>query len=59
MEVCIYCGKPISAYPCKFCGYKLSVSEDCPRFKMGHCLTTRKLCPNKKDYMNCEVFDMD
>lgn len=59
METCINCGNPISCYPCKFCGYKLSIPDYCPRFDHGRCKSTKKLCPDKRNYMNCEVFDED
>lgn len=57
LEYCVNCGNPISTYPCKFCGYKMEISDACPRCDHGRCLTTKKLCPNKRDYINCEVFD--
>lgn len=59
MEKCINCGNIISTYPCKFCGYETVVPDVCPRFQMGRCMTTKKLCKDKKGYMNCEVFDED
>lgn len=57
LQDCLNCGNPISDYPCKFCGYKLSIPDKCARFQMGRCITTKKLCPNPKNYINCKVFD--
>lgn len=55
LEKCINCGNPISAYPCKFCGAGLAIEDECPRYKSGRCVTSKKLCPNKRNYLNCNV----
>lgn len=57
LERCLYCGHLISTYPCKECGYEPAIPDVCPRFNCGRCMTTKKLCPDKKGYMNCKVFD--
>lgn len=59
IERCPYCGFLVSAFPCKECGYEPVVPDECPRFRKGLCISTKKLCPNKRNYMNCEVFDED
>lgn len=56
-ETCLYCGKPISTYPCKFCGYHLSIPDVCPYFQYGKCDISKKLCPDRSGYMNCKVMN--
>lgn len=55
LERCINCGNPISAYPCKFCGASPAIPDVCPRYKNGLCITSKKLCPNKRGYYECKV----
>lgn len=57
IQRCLNCGKTITTYPCKFCKYELAIPDVCPRFQYGKCMTTKRLCPNKSNYMNCEVMD--
>lgn len=55
IEKCICCGEPISAYPCKFCGYKKMIDDTCPNYQTGICQINKRLCSNKRDYFNCRV----
>lgn len=55
IEKCLCCGKPISAYPCKFCGYSLMIEDICPCCKGAICQLNKKACKNKHNYMNCNV----
>nr|DAT66130.1 MAG TPA: restriction alleviation protein [Caudoviricetes sp.] len=55
-EKCICCGRPISAYPCKFCGQSPAIEDECPHKQGAICLDTRKVCPHRgNQYFNCEV----
>lgn len=55
IEECINCGKPISGYPCKFCGAGLMIDDVCPRLRGALCMKTKKVCLYPRDYINCEI----
>lgn len=57
VEKCICCNKPISSYPCKFCGQQPAIIDECPWKKGCICLETRHICPFKgSQYFNCKIF---
>lgn len=53
IEKCVCCGNPISAYPCKFCGYITLIDDSCPYYKTGVCQISKKICSQKRNYFNC------
>ena len=56
VEQCINCGRPISAYPCKFCGQSPAIDDECPWKNGCICQATRKVCPHKgSQYFNCKT----
>lgn len=55
LEKCVACGKPISDYPCKFCGYVPKIKYECPRLNGAICSITKKACGKRGDYLNCDT----
>ena len=56
---CFNCGESISVEVCPHCGYSFSIPLTCPRLINGNgiaCIHTRKLCRNKNNFEECEIF---